>query len=138
MATTDLSSLSSIGWDSASLRLVGGTWVQAGPWLEALRIEGDTVTLPGVATLRLPGRRWNLNEGHLTSGPAPIHEFLAVTRPVPPLLGEAKALKGRLTGWWHPARRLLWVDLGKGKWLQVDRMDEPSAFAMLDLLESSL
>jgi hypothetical protein len=85
--------------------------------------------------LRWPGRGWNLSEGHLFSGSAPVHEFQAVTRPSLSALREAKALRGVRTGWWHPSHRLLWIELGQGRWLQVDRMDEAAAFAMLDQLE---
>lgn len=138
VGVTDLSSLASVGWDSASLRLAGGTWKQTGPWLEAFRIEGDTATLPGVATLRLPGKGWILSDGHLRSLPAPGHAFSAVIRPSAQTFREARLLRGRLAGWWHSRTRTLWIDLGAGKWLQVDRMDEPSAFALLDLLEPSL
>lgn len=138
VAVTNLSSLSSIGWDSATLRLVGGSWVQTGPWLEPIRLDGDTITLPGVTSLSLPGAHWSLREGHLFAQSRGTHEFLAVIRPSPQTLQTSRLLRGRLAGWWHPGSRLLWIDLGRGRWLQVDRMDEPSAFDLLDRLEPSL
>ena len=139
LATTDLADLGSIGWDTASLRFVDGAWVPEKPWTDAIRLEGDSVVVPGIVILRVPGGRWLLKDGHLQLTLASIHELEAVTRPTAQQLAGARLLLGATSGrrgWWGPGNRILWMDLGGGRWARVDRMDEPSAFKFLDLLET--
>ena len=139
LATTDLSDLGSIGWDTASLRFMGGAWVPEKPWADAIRVEGDTVAIPGAGFLRAPGGRWTLKEGQLHLALASIHAFQAVTRPSAQQLAGAKLLLGAASGrrgWWDPGDHVLWMELGGGRWAHVDRMDEPSAFKILDLIET--
>lgn len=138
LATTDLADLGSIGWDTAALSFVGGAWVPDPPWAETTRIQGDTLRTQDGTKLRLPGGRWILQEGRLQLHWMELHTLSACIRPAPWQLKGARLLAGgssRLSGWWTPGDRMLWVDLGRNRWLQVDRMQETPAFRFLDLLE---
>ena len=61
-----------------------------------------------------------------------------MTRPSQAQLLGAHSLAGARTlrqGWWAPSLRLLWMDLGAGRWLRLEAvMDEVEAFALLDQL----
>ena len=138
LGTTDLADLGSIGWDAAAFSFVDGAWVPEKPWTDAIRIEGDSLQAPGGTILRVPGGRWALQEGRLQLLWTDPHSIAAVTRPTPQQLKGARLLLGstsRTRGWWNPHDRILWMELGHGRWLQVDRMQEPLAFRLLDLLE---
>jgi len=138
LATTDLADLGSIGWDAAAMSFVDGTWVPEKPWAETTRIEGDVLQAQDGTRLRVPGGRWTLQDGRVQLHWMESHAFSAVGRPAPWQLKGARLLAGGRTGvrgWWSPGDRILWVDLGRGRWLQVDRMLEPPAFRFLDLLE---
>jgi transglutaminase-like putative cysteine protease len=138
VATADLADLASIGWDTASLRFLDGTWVPESPWAEAIHAEGNTLEIPGGTILRIPGGQWHLEQGLLQLALSSRHGIEAITRPTPQQRAVSKLLLGATSqrrGWWNPGKRMLWVELGKGRWLQLDNMDESSAFHFLDLLE---
>lgn len=138
LGTTDLADLGSIGWDTTTLSVLDGAWVPEKPWTEAIRLEGDTLRAPDGMELRAPGGRWALKEGRLHLRQAATHACSAVPRPTPQQVKGASLLLGSISGkrgWFHPGNRILWMDLGHGRWLQVDRMQEALAFRFLDLLE---
>ena len=138
LATTDLADLGSIGWDTATLSFVDGAWVPEKPWAAAIRLEGDTLQAPDKTVLRVPGGHWSLREGRLQMLLSDAHAVCAVTHPTPQQLQGARLLIGSTSGtrgWWKPGSQFLWMDLGHGRWLQVDRMQESTAFRLLDLLE---
>ena len=143
LGTTDLADLGSIGWDSATTRFLDGVWTPQKPWAEAIQINGDTVAATGVAMLRVPGGRWALKDGRLQltlqDNHQDSHQILAITHPSAQQRSGAKLLLGTLTnrqGWWNPGSKRLWMDLGEGRWLQVENMSEAAAFKFLDLLET--
>ncbi len=138
LATTDLADLGSIGWDTATLSFVDGAWVPEKPWADAIRLEADTLQAPDGTVLRVPGGRWALKDGRLQLLWTGTHSFCAVARPTPKQLKGARLLLGSPSGyrgWWSAGNLILWMDLGHGRWLQVDRMQESIAFRFLDLLE---
>ena len=139
LGTTDLADLGSLGWDTAAAQVMDGAWVPEQPWAEAIRIDGESVSLPGSLTLRLPESRWEMREGHLRLQWLDVHTVLAVTRPAPKQVEAARLLSSPVTGtrgWWDPRGRILWLDLGTGRWLQVDRVQEAVAFKFLDSLQA--
>ncbi|HLP31207.1 MAG TPA: hypothetical protein VK150_07585, partial [Geothrix sp.] len=102
-------------------------------------IQGDQVTASDGFRLRLPGGAWSLQRGALAlrSGPGSAWPVQAVTRPPEAQLRGARRLAGAATlrpGWWDPAQRRLWMDLGPGRWLQVEGVTEAEAFRLLDQL----
>jgi transglutaminase-like putative cysteine protease len=138
LGTTDLADLGSIGWDTAALSFVDGAWAPEPPWAEAIHLEGDALRAPDGTVLRVPNGRWAVNEGRLRLSWVESHALTAVTHPAPRQLQGARLLVGSTTGrrgWWHPGDRILWMDLGHGRWLLVDNMQESTAFRFLDLLE---
>lgn len=139
LGTTDLADLGSIGWDTASLRVVDGSWIPEKPWLEDLRVDGETLLTPDGATLRVPEGHWQMKEGRLQlSARREVHTLTAVIRPAPHQLAQAKHMASsdsRRSGWWEPRSQRLWVELEGGRWLQLDRMGESSAFQFLEQLE---
>ncbi len=139
LGTTDLANLASVGWDAATLSFLDGAWVPEKPWAETIRADGDALTLPGVVTINVTGGRWSQKDGHIQLALASTHEVEAVTRPGSQQLKGALLLLGATSarrGWWSPTSRMLWMELDGKRWLQVDRMDQPTAFKYLDLIET--
>ena len=86
----------------------------------------------------MPGARWSLAEGRLTLAWNGVHAVEAVPRPAPAQVAEARRLLGPAKsrqGWFLPRGATLWMDLGEGRWLQVDGVNESQAFKLLDTLE---
>jgi len=143
LGTTDLADLGSIGWEGEATDLSRVRWIPeregARPWGEALAVRGDQVSGPEGLSLRLPGGRWELQKGVLRlrtpkGGPWRIQ---AATRPSGAHLAGARRLAGARSlrvGWWGPTSHQLWMDLGEGRWLQVDEVSEGEAFDLLDQL----
>jgi transglutaminase-like putative cysteine protease len=137
LGDTDLSDLGSVGWESAALAFTGVQWVPEEE--KAIACKGDQVTGPGNLQLRLPKGRWELQHGELrlrtaVGGPWRVQ---AVIRPGEAQLKGASRLAGGRTlrqGWWRTDSRLLWMDLGEGRWLQVDGVSEAEAYELLDQL----
>jgi len=139
LGTTDLADLGSVGWGTEGSDVLEGVWTPDGPWTADVRPRGDTVQAPGLA-LRVPGARWSFAGGRLELVWDGSHRVQAVPRPAPAQVEGARRLQGavrRRTGWWQPRERQLWIDLGGGRWLQADGLDEAGAFRLLDALEAS-
>jgi hypothetical protein len=137
LGDTDLADLGSIAWEGAANDLASIQWVPVAE--EPLTIKGDQIAGPGGFQLRLPGGHWVLKGGVLRlratkGGPWRVQ---AVTRPSEAQLKGAGHLAGARTlrpGWWSAGPRLLWIDLGEGRWLQVEDVSEREAFDLLDQL----
>ncbi|GLH74212.1 hypothetical protein GETHLI_27140 [Geothrix limicola] len=137
LGDTDLADLGSVGWDTAATALSGVQWIldQEAP----LHIQGDVVSGPGGLRLRARDGRWSLHQGVLqlrraSGGPWRLQ---AVTRPSEAQLKGASHLAGPRTlrqGWWQPGSRLLWMDLGEGRWVQLEDVSESEAYDLLDQL----
>jgi transglutaminase-like putative cysteine protease len=137
LGDTDLADLGSVGWEGAASDLSGVHWEPVGE--AALSIKGDQITGPGGIQLRLPGGRWGLKQGvlHLRGAKGGPWRVQAVTRPGEIQLKGAVHLAGAQTlrpGWWIAGSRLVWIDLGGGRWLQVEDVSEREAFDLLDQL----
>jgi hypothetical protein len=94
---------------------------------------------PGGLALRVPGARWLLAAGRLSLVWGEPHRVEAVPPPNPAQRTDAHRLQGSAKGrqgWWQPGTAQLWIDLGGGKWLQVDALSEAQAFRLLDALET--
>lgn len=137
LGDTDLADLGSIGWDTAATALSGVRWIpEPGA---PLSIRGEAVSGPAGIHLRLPKGRWESEAGQLrlrtgTAGPWRIQ---AVIRPGEAQLKSAVRMAGaqsRRQGWWLQEGRLLYVDLGAGRWLQLDGVSESEAYDLLDQL----
>jgi len=143
LGDSDLSDLGSVGWEGAALAFSGVRWIaeQSGgrPWGTDVLLRGDEVSVSEGSRFRLPGGRWTLKEGILQlrsakGGPWPVR---ATPRPGEAQTRGARRLAGATTlrqGWWDPAHRWLWMDLGEGRWLQVEGISETEAFLLLDQL----
>jgi transglutaminase-like putative cysteine protease len=137
LGDTDLADLGSIAWEGAANDLAGVQWVPVAE--ESLAIKGDQIAGSGGIQLRLPGGRWELKGGILRlrapkGGPWRVE---AVTRPSEAQLKGAEHLAGARTlrsGWWLAGSRLMWMDLGGGRWLQLEDVSEREAFDLLDQL----
>ncbi len=137
LGDTDLSDLGSVGWEGAAVAFTGVRWLpeQEG----AYTCLGDQITGPGHIQLRLPRGHWDLQHGLLRlqvskGNPWPVQ---AVNRPSESQLKGASHLAGGRTlrhGWWNPASRVLWMDLGEGRWIQVEGVSEAEAYDLLDQL----
>ena len=137
LGDTDLADLGGVGWEGAAQAFSGLRWTleKAG----TLSLQGDRITGPAGIQLRLPGGRWDLRQGVLQlrgtkGGPWRIQ---AVTRPGEAQLKGATRLAGGQTlrsGWWQSASRTLWMDLGEGRWIQLDAVSEAEAYDLLDQL----
>lgn len=143
LGDTELADLGSVGWESAALAFSGARWIperEGGrPYGEGLTAKGDQVSGPAGVQLRLPGGRWTMKGGVLqlrtpASGPWQVQ---AVTHPGEAQTRASRRLAGahsRRPGWWHPAQGRLWLDLGEGRWLQLEGVSENEAFELLDQL----
>ncbi|WP_243304316.1 transglutaminase-like domain-containing protein [Geothrix oryzisoli] len=139
LGDTDLSDLGSVGWESAALAFSGVRWIPereaTAPWGAGTRIEGDLVTASDGSRLRLPGGHWKLDRGTLTLNRT--WTVAAAARPGQAQLKGNRRLAGPHTlreGWWDPAARRLWLDLGQGRWLSLDGVSENAAYQLLDQL----
>jgi transglutaminase-like putative cysteine protease len=135
---SDLADLGSVGAAAPGTDFLEGAWVPEGPWAAEVRPQGEAVAVPGGLRLRLPNARWQLKAGRLTVAWDGAHRVEAAPRPMDALLAGAKRLQGAAggrQGWFQPGNGTLWVDLGAGRWLQVDGLDEAQAFRLLDALE---
>jgi len=137
LGDTDLADLGSVAWEGAANDLSGVRWVPVAE--EPLTIKGDQISGPAGIQLRLPGGRWELKGGllHLRAPRGGPWRVQAVTRPDEAQLKGAVHLAGARTlrpGWWTTGSRLLWIDLGGGRWLQLQAVSEPEAFDLLDQL----
>lgn len=137
LGDTDLADLGSVGWEGATLAFSGVRWVPERE--EALSIKGDQIMGPGGIQLRLPGGRWDLQRGvlHLRAPKGGPWRVQAVTRPGEAQLLGARRLAGARSlrqGWWQAAPRVLWIELGDGRWIQVEDVSEGEAFDLLDQL----
>ena len=139
LGDTDLSDLGSVGWEGAALAFSGIRWVPeregADPWGAGTRIAGDLVSASDGSRLRLPGGQWALAGGVLTLNRT--WTVAATTRPGEAQLKGNRRLAGPRTlreGWWDPASRLLWLDLGQGRWLRLGGVSEAGAYQLLDQL----
>jgi transglutaminase-like putative cysteine protease len=140
LGTTDLADLGSVGWETAALSFLEGSWSPEGLWAQDVRVQGDTATVPDGVRLRLPSARWRYQDGALTLLWEGSHPVQGVPRPAPAQTAPARRLQGALShrsGWWSPDGGQLWLDLGRGHWLQVDRIQEPQAYHLLDALEAN-
>jgi len=137
LGDSDLADMGSILWEGASADLSAITWIPE--WEEPKPQQGDQITAPGGVRLRLPGGRWELKHGLLRlQGPrGGSWSLQAVPRPGEAQLRGAQRLAGARTlrlGWWQAGGRQLWLELGQGRWLQVQGISEAEAYALLDQL----
>lgn len=139
LGDTDLSDLGSVGWEGAAQAFSGVRWIPeregSAAWGRGTRIEGDQVTASDGSRLRLPGGRWDLRQGVLTLNA--VWKVEAVPRPGQAQLKGNRRLGGARSfrqGWWDPASRLLWMDLGQGRWLCLEGVTEAAAYQLLDQL----
>ena len=140
LGDTDLADLGSIAWEGAVNDLSDVKWVPEGEAVPA--IHGDRIAGPGGFQLRLPGGSWTLKRGvlHLRSPKGGPWRVQAVTRPAEAQFKGMSHLAGARTlrqGWWHPGSRLLWMDLGAGRWLQLEEISEAEAFSLLDQMAAA-
>lgn len=138
LLATDLADLGNVGVGTPGTDYLEGVWLPEGPWAAEARPQGDTVTAPGLA-LRVPGARWKLASGRLSLVWGEAHRVEAAPAPVPAQRAEARRMQGAKgrQGWWQPRTAQLWIDLGGGRWLQVDAITEPQAYRLLDALETT-
>jgi len=137
LSDTDLADMGSVLWEGAASDVLGVQWIPEGD--DTLKIRGDQISGPGGILLRLPGGSWKLQRGVLNlrgplGGPWRVQ---AVIHPDEAQLKGAHRLAGARTlrkGWWQPGSRLFWVDLGGGRWLQLEGTSEVEAYELLDQL----
>lgn len=137
LGDTDLADLGSIAWDGSASDLAGVQWVPVA--VDPLVIKGDQIAGPDGIHLRLPGGHWEIKGGllHLRAAKGGPWQVQAVTRPGEAQLKGATHLAGARTlrpGWWIAGSRLLWMELGGGRWLQLEGVSEREAFELLDKL----
>ena len=137
LGATDLADLGSLGWDKMATALGGGTFKPIAD--SAPATAGNSVLAPDGTRLTWPGANWAFKEGVLTMA-APDkaeHAVEARTRPVEAELKDARRIQGARgrKGWWDAKARLLFMELGQRRWLELDRCTEVQAFAALDALE---
>jgi hypothetical protein len=135
LGDTDLADLGGVGWDTAASALSGVRWIpeRSAPF----PIQGDAVTGPAGVNLRFPGGRWEASGGvlRLRTGSGGPWRVQATVRPGEAQLKGAVRMAGARThrpGWWVRVGRLLWMDLGEGRWLQVEGVSETEAYDLLD------
>ncbi len=138
LGDTDLADLGGVGWDTAATALSGVRWIpeHSAPF----SIRGEVVSGPTGIQLHLPKGRWESEGGLLRlrrAGLAGSWRIQAVIRPDEARLKGAVRMAGarsRRQGWWLPEGRLLYLDLGEGRWLQLEGVSEPEAYDLLDQL----
>jgi transglutaminase-like putative cysteine protease len=138
LGTSDLADLGSVGASAPGTDYLEGAWVPDGPWTADVRPQGDTLQASDGVTLRVPGAVWTCAGGKLTLAWGGSHRVEAAPRPAEALLVGARKLQGAASGrqgWYQPKGSLLWIDLGAGRWLQVDGVGRDQAFRLLDDLE---
>jgi transglutaminase-like putative cysteine protease len=135
---SDVADLGGVGAAAPGTNYLEGAWEPEGSWTGDVRPQGDSVAAPGGLWLRLPGSRWQMKAGRLTVAWDGAHRVEAAPRPTEVQLEGARRLQGtasRRQGWFQPDSGLLWMDLGAGRWLEVDGLDEGRAFKFLDALD---
>lgn len=137
MGETDLADLGSVVWEGAAMDLTSLRWTV--DWGTPLLVQGDQVVGPAGLTLRLPGAQWSLQGGILRARTPQggVHEVQGTVHPAEGQLRGAQRLAGARTqrqGWWLPASRQLYMDLGGGRWLQLNHVSEAEAYGLLDQL----
>jgi hypothetical protein len=145
LGDTDLADLGSVGWEGAAIAFSGVRWIpekdERHAWPGTLEANHEVLTAPGGLQLRLPGGRWDLYQGQVRAlGKWGIWSFTATTRPGERQLQNARKVAGPTslrTGWWDPATRGLWMDLGSGRWILWSDISESEAFRLLDQLVAS-
>ena len=140
LGTTDLADLGSVGWESAAMSFLDGAWTPEEPWAKDVRVQGDTALVPDGMRLQLAGARWQYQDSVLSLLWEGAHLCHAMPRPTPQQTATARRLQGARSGrggWWDPAMGQVWMDLGGGKWLEVDAVTEGQAFRLLDGLETN-
>jgi transglutaminase-like putative cysteine protease len=140
LMTSDLADLGNVGSGSPGTDYLEGAWEPEGPWTADVRPQGDTVSAPDGLTLRVPGARWRLDGGRLSLLWGDPHRVEAVPPPAPAQRADARRLMGpahRRQGWWQPRTSQLWIDLGGGRWIQVDAISQSQASRLLDALEAA-
>jgi hypothetical protein len=138
LGTSDLADLGSVGASAPGTDYLEGAWVPDGPWTADVRPLGETLLAPGGVALRVPGAAWTFAGGKLTLAWGGTHRVEAAPRPAEALLDGARRLQGAASarqGWWQPRSSMLWMDLGEGRWLQVDEVDQGQAVRLLEVLE---
>ncbi|HTL97436.1 MAG TPA: transglutaminase-like domain-containing protein [Holophagaceae bacterium] len=137
LGSTDLADLGSLGWDRMVTALGGGAFTPVET--KAPTTAGNSVLAPDGRRLTWTGGIWDFKEGFLTLTAADksTHAVEARTRPVQAELKGARRVQGSKgrRGWWRAQDRLLFMDLGRRRWLQLDACTENEAFAALDALE---
>jgi hypothetical protein len=141
LGSTDLANLGSVGWDSAAQVFGSGRWMPEKegdlPWGKGVYLSGDDVGGPAVGHLDFPGAAWSLDKGRLAfSAYGSRNPVEAVVRPSAAQLDGAiriQATRGTLSGWYVPAHKRLWVDLG-GRWLAFDRIRDQEASKVVEFL----
>jgi hypothetical protein len=132
LGDTPLTDLGSVGWDAAQV-LGSALWI---PTFPEPTLEDDRLTAPDGTRLRWPGGRWIWIQGRLllSTGEGRL-EMAASLRPAEGQLRDARRLQGRngRKGWWTAGHELF-LELGPGRWLKVQGLSEPAAFAFLDAL----
>jgi hypothetical protein len=146
LGDTDLADLGSVQWEGVTQDFSRQRWIPEKegqrPWGEALSIQGDRISAPGGIQLRLPGGRWELSKGELRlrSDQGGPWRLQATPRPTEAQLKGAQRLAGPRSlrsGWWQRELRTLWMDLGQGRWLQVEAISDLEAYELLDQLMAS-
>jgi transglutaminase-like putative cysteine protease len=141
LGSTDLANLASVGWDSAAQAFGGAQWLPEKEgeltWGKGFYITGDDVGGPSVGHLDFPGAAWILEKGRLFLTAYGLRNPVeAGVRPGPAELAEAtrlRAVRGSQSGWYLPASKRLWLDLG-GRWLSVDRLREQEATKLVEFM----
>ncbi|HJW73796.1 MAG TPA: transglutaminase domain-containing protein [Geothrix sp.] len=142
LGDTDLADLGSVGWEGASMAFSGVRWVpeeaEGHPWAGPLETSREVLKAPGGVRLRLPGGHWDLHQGQArVRGKWGSWLFTAMTRPSEKQLQSCQKLAGPTSlrqGWWDPAARSLWMDLGADRWALWSELSETEAFQLLDQL----
>ncbi len=142
LGDSDLADLGTLGWEGAAMAFSGVRWVpeRVGdqPWPGRLAAQGEVLEAPGGLRLRLAGAKWRLEPGGMQAQVGTgTWLFRAAPRPGEQQLSGCHRLGGPQslrTGWWDPAARALWLDLGGGHWGLWSEVTEPEAYLLLDQL----
>lgn len=126
LATTDLSDLGSVGWDTASTRVAGGRWEPDPDWPPLPTPRGERLPLPGGGALRLREGHWQRTETSLRIILGKPIAVEAVHRPSLRSLEGATVLEDPSSGrraWWFPRRREAFLRLTDDRWLLAHPQD---------------
>ena len=142
LGDSDLADLGTLGWEGAAMAFSGVRWIPervgGQPWPGRLDATGDVLEAPGGLRLRLRGAKWTLEGGQVQAQVGMKKwQFRATPRPGEQQLSGCRRLAGPTslrTGWWDPATKALWLDLGAGRWGIWSEVPEPEAYQLLDQL----